>query len=340
MSELLVTGATGFLGMSYVAGLLEEEDGPAIHVLVRDPEGVERMLTTLYANPPAGAARLRALPGDLTAPGLGLSRRARDELAGVSHVVHCAASISFSLPLDEARAINVAGTERVLDLAAGLPGLDRLVHVSTAYVGGRDHRTLLETDRGGGDFRNTYEQTKWEAEQVVSAAGLPAVVVRPSIVVGDSRSGWTPAFNVLYWPLQAFARGLVSELPADPAGIVDVVPVDHVTRVIAAATFAPDAHGTYHAVAGLAAPTVEELVELAARTLDMDPPPLVAPRDDEEHPVGVFAPYFDVRCRFGEERTRSELGLVAPDVRDYFPDLMAYARTSRWGRRPLARQAA
>ena len=53
---------------------------------------------------------------------------------------------------------------------------------------------------------------------------MEVAIARPSIVVGESGTGWTPAFNVLYWPLRAFARGLFDTIPARPDGRVDVVP--------------------------------------------------------------------------------------------------------------------
>ena len=64
------------------------------------------------------------------------------------------------------------------------------------------------------------------------ASDLPLVIARPSIVVGDRYSGWTPAFNVIYWPLRAFARGMLDEVPANPDGVVDVVPVDYVADAL------------------------------------------------------------------------------------------------------------
>ena len=171
------------------------------------------------------------MPGELTSPGLGLEAGERAALAAeLDAVLHCAASISFSLPLDEARAINVDGTRRVIDLAREAPGLERFLHVSTAYVAGLRGGRFRERQLDAGQrFRNTYEQTKWESEHLVADAGdLAPCIVRPSIVVGESDSGWTPAFNVLYWPLRAFSRGLFDQVPARLEAHIDVVPVDYV----------------------------------------------------------------------------------------------------------------
>jgi nucleoside-diphosphate-sugar epimerase len=296
----------------------------------------------LYETPPDSVGRLHAVQADLTAPSLGISAGDRRALAGeVERVIHCAASISFTLPLEEAREINVVGTERVAELARELPGLQRFVHVSTAYVAGRAPVFFGEDDVGGGDFRNTYEQTKLEAEVAVAAVDdLPVVIVRPSIVVGESDSGWTSAFNVLYWPLQAFARGVLQSVPADPNGIVDMVPVDHVAEVIEHVTFAPEASGRYHAVAGARAVRVDELVDAICAEMDRPRPELTEPGTlPADHPAGVFAPYFDVKTHFGDERAR-ELAGPAPEPLSYLPVLLEYGTGARWGKRPLTREAA
>ena len=338
---IFITGATGFLGMELVARLLEEPEGPDIFIAVRDRSRMDAMLHTLYDEIPASASRLRPVRADLTVAGLGLSPGVRADLcAAVGRVVHCAASVSFKCPLEESRAINVAGTERVLALAAELPGLNRVVHVSTAYVCGHASGTFAETDVGSGrDFRNAYERSKWEAERAVAETRLPVVVVRPSIVVGESVTGWTPAFNALYWPLKAFARGMVRELAANPDGRVDCVPVDYVAEVLHAALFLPGLTGTYHAVAGSDAPTVRDLLELASAALDRQAPVMRDPYGTEETDGGVFAPYLDVGVVFGDRRARDAFGVQCPPIEDYFARLVDHAMRAGWGKRTVTRQS-
>jgi len=346
---VLLTGGTGFLGMSLIARMLEDEEGPDLVLPVRAADGaaaaarIDEVLTHLYDEVPAAAARLRAVPAELTAPGLGLAGSdRRDLLATVDRIVHCAASISFTLPIDEARAINVAGTRSVLDLAHELPHLERLVHVSTAYVSGQHRGRFRETDLDVGQtFRNTYEDTKAEAERLLAdtATDLPTVVVRPSIVVGESDSGWTSAFNVVYWPLQAFARGLLDEVPADPEGIVDIVPVDHVTDLLAHAAMEPGVTGTLNAVSGDRALRVRELIDQASEILGRPGPGLCSPEGhDPDHPAAVFAPYFNVQVTFDDERARPIAR--AASTAEYLPAILDYANRTRWGKRPMSREAA
>ena len=96
---------------------------------------------------------------------------------------------------------------------------------------GRFREEDLDVGQG---FRNAYEQSKFEAEKLVRQHRevLPVQVFRPSIVVGEEATGWTPAFNVIYWPLRAFARGTYSAIPARRRSPVDVVSIDFVADAI------------------------------------------------------------------------------------------------------------
>lgn len=348
---ILLTGATGFVGMELLVRILEQSDRDVV-ALVRadDDEAAQARVDEVVAKilPPAERprrGRVRALAAELTAPGLGLAPATRDRLAAeVGAVVHCAASISFVLDVEDARRINVDGTREILalaELASARGSLDRVVHVSTAYVAGEREGVVLETDGDVGQaFRNTYEQTKLEAEEAVRASGLPAAILRPSIIVGDSATGWTPAFNVIYWPLQAFARGLFPTVPGDPDARVDIVSVDLVADALLQLVRGPVRDGAFHLVSGDRAPTNAALARMAAAAFDAEPPQFVAPGEDPsaEMRAGPLLPYFRVRCEFDAARGRG-LGAVAPPVEDIFPALMRYARDARWGKSPSPRYA-
>jgi long-chain acyl-CoA synthetase len=168
-------------------------------------------------------------------------------------------------------------------------------------------------------------------------------------VVGHSTSGWTPVFNVIYWPIRAFERGLIEEVPAREDSIVDFVPVDYVTDGVLALLADESARGAYHLVAGAQALSAGELAERHALLADASSagraPLRFAPQDTATGlPPGAeaFAPYFDVRCSFSDDRARellSRTGVEKPDPRDYLGKLIAYARATGWGKRPLSRQA-
>jgi len=344
--EILLTGATGFLGMELLVRLLTETDRQIVALVrARDDAAAATRLDEVLATllpPGSGVAngRVRAVAADLEAPHLGLGPSGVRELAAsVETVVHCAASVQFTLPLADARRINVDGTRAVLELAAAAPGLDRVVHVSTAYVAGDRPGTAYEDERDiGQPSRNTYERTKLEAEAVVAESLLPSCILRPSIVVGDARTGWTPAFNVIYWPLQAFARGLLPVVPGDPGGRADIVTVDAVADALLALIRGPRRGGTYHVVAGANAPTAGEIAALASAHFGTTPARFVPVGEapDVEDRAGAFLPYFRVRGVFDDTHGR-RLGIAPRRFADVFPTLMDHAQRARWGRRPLRR---
>jgi thioester reductase-like protein len=355
---VFLTGATGFLGMEVLARLLERGDRDVI-ALVRaadDEAAGERLdgvLRTLWQEPEPYRDRVRAVAGDVSQPGLGMSQVQRTSLAeDVGAVLHCAASIAFDLPLDEARAINVEGTREMVGFAReckALGRLERFVHVSTAYVAGRHNGTFRERQLvAGQSFRNTYEQTKWEAEHVVRAAGdLAPAIARPSIVMGESDTGWTPAFNVLYWPLRAFSRGLFTEIPAIPSAHVDIVPVDYVADALVHLLDVGD-QGVFNIVAGREAPLADEVLERACTRFGRKPPAIVAPGSvdgdagSDDHGA-VYLPYFDMDVVFDDTRARAALGpagIRPPQFAEYFDKLIDYAEAARWGKRQMSREEA
>jgi thioester reductase-like protein len=369
---VLLTGATGFVGMEVLARFLERTDRD-VYVLVRganDVEAARRVegaLSTLYGCERSYIRRVRAVRGDITREGLDLPERHREELAErVGEIVHVAASVEFDLALEQAREVNVEGTRRVLEFAElceRRAGLRRLSYVSTAYVAGEHAGLFAEHDLDVGQrFRNAYEQSKFEAERLVAGrrGRLPITVLRPSIIVGESDTGWTASFNVLYWPLRAFARGTYLAVPARREAPVDVVPVDFVADAIFLLSQLHDAEGkTYHLSAGPATSSVGELVELARTRFDRPAPRLIAPWAYRRvlHPVLVrtsrdarrrralersrlFFPYFAVNVAYDNRRCRETLapaGIHPKPLRDYFDRLVEFALFAQWGRRPVSR---
>ncbi len=369
---VLLTGATGFVGIELLARYLQLTDRDVV-VLVRARddeharERLERTLACAFGTAQPYLHRVRALAGDITHEGLGLEPEVALEVAAsVSEIVHGAASVSFDLPLGASLIVNVEGTRRMLafaELCALEGGLRRFTYISTAYVAGLHRGAFREDDLDVGQrFRNPYEQSKFEAEHVVrDAAGhLPITVVRPSIIVGDRDTGWTASFNVLYWPLRALAKGSYPVLPAKRRAPVDVVPVDYVADAIVALAGTPGAEGqTFHLTASQDASSIGELLALAVARLDCKRPPLISPRLYRLllHPLlcralprrrrflratETYLPYFAIGATYDNARARAALGpAISPaPLAEYFDELVDYAEQARWGARPLTRAAA
>lgn len=400
---VLLTGATGFLGRELlwqlITSLPPEFD---IVCLVRErsePHGrgsspppvalsqkeaaqlaEQRLQELLDAGAPlprgdARRSRVHAQLGDITRPRLGLDDAAFAALAARTHeIYHGAATVRFDLPLREARHTNVDGTREILALAQAARAagsLRRLHYIGTAYVAGKRRGRIGEDELDGSyGFNNTYEQTKFEAEELVRAAlrgdggipPLPVTIYRPSIVVGDSESGYTSSFKVMYWPLKVFARGLIPVVPASRAGIVDLVPVDFVIRAILLLGGREDSRGkTYHLAAGPErSTTIGAAMDVAAEFFHVYKPlfmplatferwirPLLrlALRGKRRKALDtgrIYVPYLSHGAAFDTSHTRQDLrasGLEIPDVRQYFLTLLRYCVDSDWGRKPVAKVA-
>ncbi|MGA9857267.1 MAG: SDR family oxidoreductase [Solirubrobacteraceae bacterium] len=360
---VLLTGATGFVGMELLERYLVRSRRPVIALVRADGQAsaqtrVDGVLTELFGGGAAAyRGRVEAVAADMTAPDLGLDVRRRDEIAQrVSTIIHSAASVSFTLPLEEARQINLEGTRRMLalaELARSRGGLDAYTHISTAFIAGTHNGGFAERDLDvGQSFHNSYEHSKFQAEQLVREHDLPYTILRPSIVVGDRTNGWTAAFNVLYWPLRAFARGLFTAVPAIPSAPVDVVSIDYVADATFQLTESGAGTGaTYHLTAGPHASTIGEIAGLASRYFRRPLPRVLPPSEFASLVMGAtersaleagseYFPYFCFGAVFDDAVTRARLepdGITASPLRDYLDQLLDFATRSRWGKLHIPR---
>jgi nucleoside-diphosphate-sugar epimerase len=156
---------------------------------------------------------------------LGLDELAYAELAArVDAVIHCAAVTDFHRLDGSLEATNIAGTENVAAFAAASNAV--LYHVSTAFV----HATA-DGDRGRTAIG--YACSKSAAEEVVRSSGVHHVIVRPSIVIGDSVTGHIAAFQGIYQVVAGILTGTAPMIPFDPSWPIDFVPVDVVADMLA-----------------------------------------------------------------------------------------------------------
>ena len=282
--------------------------------------------------------------GDVTQPLLGLDPEGYAALVRrLSHIVHAAANVRFDASLDDLRRTNVVGTANVLTLAREAHadhGLERVLHVSTAYVAGRRTGEIGEddlSDRFG--FDNDYERTKYEAERLVrEATDLPVTVARPGMIVGDSRTGEIATFNTFYVLLRRYLTQRPHLVPVNPRLRVNIVPVDHVADAIVRLLMDPRAEGrTVHLTAPRSSlPTAAELIravrELARAELGVRlPRPLLVPLPRVRVPgragdrLDVLLPYLSERRTFRRDDADRLLGPYELRWQAYLPTLIRFA---------------
>ena len=258
-----------------------------LEVLERDPTAEVALLIPAAAADDAArlvaahapSHRVRLVIGDPSAMDLGLSTEEYRALAAeVTTILHLAGSYRLGVGPEDAHRLNVAATREVVDLAGEAPRLRRLVYGSTVRVAGRRTGVVLEDDlEVGARFHNPHEATRAAAESLVKAAmrRLPATVVRPGVLIGDSRTGEIDHFDGPYWFLVPFATStwpVHLPLPSRGSAPFHVTPVDVFVRATYALARDPLAAGrTVHLVEPDPL-TVRRALELVAATAGTRPP--------------------------------------------------------------------
>jgi long-chain acyl-CoA synthetase len=345
MSTLL-TGATGFLG-TWICHWLIENTRENLVLPVRAEKGmIESRLRRAWWDWPGLRAeigqRIRPVPGDITKKDLGLSEsdlvQVREE---VSRIIHSAAVVWFDRTAEEMETVNVIGTGNVIQLARSIDsvgGLERLSHISTAYVAGRREGVIGEDDLDDAEgFHNEYERTKFAAERMLLESGIPLSVFRPGMIVGDTETGWVRTFNTLYIPLRLYVTGRMRALPVRKDMRVNMVPVDHVADAVGRMTLDRRGEGkTFHLTPSWEAmPTVDSLVERTRewcmKNLSISlPSPIMVPLPSSlmRRSLGRYAPlipYLRERRRFLRENSERLIGEYDVDWRELLDRMLEFA---------------
>ena len=338
-----LTGVPGFLGTRLLRALAASDPEQSFLLLVQ-PKFEDRTRTLLADLDLAD--RVTVLPGDITAPDLGLGDR-YDEVAGqITRAVHLAAVYDLTIPREVGWEVNVTGTQHVLDLLADSPGLERFGYVSSAYVSGKRTGTLYEDELvHDAGFKNFYEETKYHAEVLVQDRmdDIPTLIFRPSIVVGDSETGETDKFDGPYFVLNALRKlpkyTLMTRIGAGTEP-VNLVPVDFVIDAMRSLMTADGHEGTVFHLTDPQPLTTQAIMELFANLLGMSVAYVPVPPSVARTLMGTgvgrtlgIAPelidYFDHPSHYDASNTRAALegtGIECPSLPDYAPTMVEYAR--------------
>ena len=297
--RVLLTGGTGFVGKEILWQVADDDDVAEVVTLIRPKiirdrktkeviktlspaERGEALLRQLWLDTPEQQAKFRFVAGDIEQPNLGISDEDLAELQGtITHVIHCAASVSFDDPYEQSFSANVTGTLNALRFSLGMQeaeGSPFVAHlgIETSYIHGRQVRSQAREDEivfPRNFYNNYYELTKAmasiETERFMLERGLRVVQLCPAIVIGEARAGNNRGdTKVVNAPVNVFGRAhktlkgpkeekstwidrskasaiarLACVFPGDPSAEINLIPVDRVVQGIVAALKKPDAVG-------------------------------------------------------------------------------------------------
>lgn len=266
---VLLTGATGLVGRYLLRDLILRQKRVA--VIARSSsrlsarERVESIMQYWEKQLQRSLPRPIVIEGDICSENLGVSAKDSKWISeNCVETIHNAAILRFEAAdrADEPFRTNLDGTANVLKFALQHRVPD-FHYVSTAYVCGKTSSRVMEDQLDAGQqLRNDYEQSKFEAEQLVQAAsGFRNVTIfRPAVIIGDSETGYTSTYHGLFLYLRLISM-LVPHQQTNAAGKHltpirlpmhgdeprNLVTVDWVSAVIAHIVCTPAAHGrTYH----------------------------------------------------------------------------------------------
>ncbi|WP_372661452.1 non-ribosomal peptide synthetase [Amycolatopsis kentuckyensis] len=347
---VLLTGATGFLGIHLLRELLAETAG-RVHCLVRAPDAESAWQRIAETAGRYGIGefldrdRVTAVPGDLAAERLGLSEEDYDDLARrVGTIHHTAAHINFVAPYASVKQANVDGLVRVVEFAAAGP-VKPVHYTSTVAVFSPKPRAepITEDDLpdDAQDLTIGYTQSKWVAEEVARLArdrGVPVTIYRIGRIAGDSETGALQTEDFLWRQVKSFLE--LGVVPPPEEHDTDLLPVDFVGRaLVRLARARPVENRTWH----LFNPDIKtfDVVYRAIRELGypLEEIPVGewrAALADRANPLSAMAPLYQEGAldigdnTYANERTGRELarlGLRWPEITPaVFTRMISYFR--------------
>ncbi|MFB8274263.1 alpha/beta fold hydrolase [Nocardia colli] len=286
MSHSIVLGAAGFIGRAVVAQLLEQ--GESVVAAVR-PGGEDRLGSWLRASA-VDQRGLRVVACDITAKDLGLP--ADLDVTDIRDVYNCAARFAFGLGKDDAYAVNVTGALNMLDWAATLPALRRVVHITGYRI------TVEESDEQHYD-RGAYGASKFESDPLLrrhaAERGIPMTIANPSSVLGPGQYVGLASIVEDLW------HGKLAAIPGGRETFVPIVDLDYFAKFLISLPSQADTAGRSLTVLDPRTPVLPELIRLLAGH------------------VGVRAPRFSVPVSVIEKLPRALTG-ADPETLPFIAD--------------------
>ncbi len=352
--SVLITGATGFVGSFLVEKFIHESDKELILL-------IENIFLE-EARDKIKDKKACIIAGDITKPHFNLPKNEFNCLKEkIKEVYHLAAAYKLGIDKKTAYEVNVNGTKNVLEFCKEAKNLEYLAYTSTCFVSGKRQDTILESDFFNCSFNNYYEESKFEAEALVreyiKKYKLPALIFRPGVIIGHSKTGATEKFDGLYYVIEALSKTLFSRTALLPLGngknTFQFVPVNFLVDAIYEISkkfnetkekkdfFAN--YGNTFQLTDQNPLTIKELIKEICKNLNVKEPLLYLPKWTIPiattalklwNPFGIpqeTLPYFVADVFYDSTQAQKVLEgrITCPQVKDYLPKIIDYWKLKR-----------
>jgi len=265
--QIFLTGVTGFLGGELLVELSKKTDIEKIFCLVRAQNHENAVIRLKKVFDLHGdyfdTKKIIPVIGELTDENLSTKLINNKEIAAIDHIIHSAANTSFSKIYDDlVEKVNIGGTTQLLTWAKTLKKLSLFTYVGTATICGANVKNCIVTEDMSPDLSAKhlvkYTYTKMMGELLLEKY-LPAekiLVVRPSIIMGDSRP-WVPRSYVILWALATLNE--LRLFPGNPHSSIDIVSIDYAVKAITELIYNKQRkYKVYHISSGIKSATTAE----------------------------------------------------------------------------------
>ena len=282
--SIFLTGFPGFIALRLVERLASSDTQFFLLVQPQFVDAAMESVETIAQAKNVPLDNFALVEGDITTQNLGLPEMDLKPIrAETTDIFHLAAVYDLAVAKDIAYAVNLEGTKNVNEFARSVKELRRYNYVSTCYVAGKRKGRIFETElEHDAGFRNYYEETKYLAEMEVERLKkeIPITIFRPSVVVGDSRTGETAKYDGIYYLIHYLRRapGLLRLINVGNTNVrLNLVPVDFVVESMATLAFDENAVGDTVALADTAPLTTAELFDEISAKLSGKPSVITPP---------------------------------------------------------------
>lgn len=279
--NVFLTGATGFVGGELLVNLSKRKEIDKIYCFLRafsEDEAVIKLENIFRIHHDYfDAEKIIPVMGNLFDEHLTDHLIANKTLDKIDVIIHSAANTSFSKIYDDmVEKANMGGLEKILLWAKKLPHLQSFVYIGTATICGKDIKNRLVFEDESPNLAAThlvkYTYTKMHGELLIQKhlKEEQILIVRPSIIMGDSRPV-VPRSPVILWAVATINH--LRFVPVNEHAQLDMVPVDYAAEAIVSLLFVKRNHRVYHISSGKDACTTALKLSKSLEAYFTEPPP-------------------------------------------------------------------